>query len=76
MKRIGSSFLIFGLAAIVLNFLDLMPRRVRWIYAWGETTAWIIMISLVVVGALITFATKKQNQSDLKVQPQGKETEA
>lgn len=46
---------IFGLLAIVLNFVDRVPTLLMWIYNWGDTTAWVIKIGLVVVGAVLYF---------------------
>lgn len=53
MRSIGSFMLIVGLAAIVFGFLDSVPRILFWIYNWGNTTAWIIKIALVVVGLIL-----------------------
>ena len=60
MKKIGSYMAIVGIAAIVMNFMNLVPRILMWIYAWGETTAWIIKIGLVVVGAVLYFMGNKE----------------
>lgn len=53
MRKIGSYMVFFGLFAIVLNFIDRVPTILMWIYSWGDTTAWIIKIALVVVGAIL-----------------------
>ena len=50
---------LLGIAAIVLNFLNMVPRLLMWIYSWGETTAWAIKIGLIVVGAILFFVGKK-----------------
>ena len=42
MKSIGSILFLFGVAAIVLGFMDRVPAVLEWIYGWGETTAWAI----------------------------------
>jgi hypothetical protein len=55
MRNIGSTMVILGVFAIVLNFLDRVPSILIWIYNWGETTAWIIKISLIVIGAILYF---------------------
>lgn len=60
MKRVGMYMAIFGLLAIVLDFLDRVPSILMWIYNWGETTAWIIKIGLVVVGAFLYFTGSKK----------------
>lgn len=49
---------ILGLLAIVLNFMDRVPRLLMWIYLWGDTVAWIIKIALVVVGGALFFFAK------------------
>lgn len=50
---------IFGVLAIVLNFFDRVPSLLMWIYSWGDTTAWVIKIGLVVVGAILFFMGSK-----------------
>jgi hypothetical protein len=51
MKSIGSLLFIFGAAAIVMGFMNIVPRLLVWIYQWGDGAAWAIKIGLVVVGA-------------------------
>ncbi len=53
MRKIGSMMFLLGIFAIVLNFLGRVPKILIWIYSWGETTAWIIKIALVVIGAAL-----------------------
>jgi len=53
MKKIGGYLVFFGLFAIVLGFLNRVPKILIWIYNWGETTAWIIKIALVIVGGAL-----------------------
>ena len=60
MKAIGKYMAIAGLLAIVLNFVNRVPRILMWIYSWGETTAWTIKIGLVVVGAILFFMGNKK----------------
>lgn len=55
MKKIGSYMAIFGLFAIVMGFLNRVPSLLIWIYNWGETTAWIIKVALVIVGGVLFF---------------------
>ncbi len=50
---------IVGVLAIVLDFIGRVPKVLFWIYSWGETTAWIIKIALVVVGAAIFLLSNK-----------------
>lgn len=60
MKKIGSTLLLVGIAAIILNFVNMVPRVLMWIYAWGEATAWGIKIGIVVLGAILWLAGKKE----------------
>ncbi len=53
MKKIGSYMVIVGVFAIVLGFLDRVPKILIWIYSWGDTVAWAIKIGLIVVGAAL-----------------------
>jgi hypothetical protein len=55
MRKIGSSMFILGLLAIVLNFANMVPRLLMWIYSWGEGVAWAIKIGLVILGAILYF---------------------
>ena len=52
----------FGLFAIVLNFFDRVPSILMWIYEWGEGVAWDIKIGLVVVGAVLFFLGKPEEE--------------
>ncbi len=60
MKKIGGFMAVLGILAIVMNFLDRVPRLLMWIYNWGDTTAWIIKIGLVVVGGALYFLGPKE----------------
>lgn len=44
---------IFGIFAVVMGFMNRVPKLLIWIYSWGETTAWIIKIALIVVGGAL-----------------------
>lgn len=50
MKRIGGILATLGLLAVVLNFLNLVPSVLIWIYNWGDGVAWVIKIALIVLG--------------------------
>lgn len=54
---------IVGLLAIGLNFANMVPRVLMWIYTWGETVAWGIKIGLIVVGAILFFIGGKQQKT-------------
>lgn len=60
LKKVGSYMALLGIFAIVLNFLDRVPRLLMWIYMWGDTVAWAIKIGLVVVGGALFFFTKSE----------------
>jgi len=62
MKKIGSLMVFFGVFAIILNFVNAVPRILMWIYTWGENVAWIIKIALVVVGGILWLIGNKQEQ--------------
>ncbi len=53
---------LLGIAAVVMNYLDRVPRLLMWIYNWGDTTAWIIKIGLIVVGAALYFLGPKEDE--------------
>ncbi len=55
MKKIGSTMVIIGVLAVLLNFLNRVPTVIAWIYNWGETTAWVIKIGLIVLGVILYF---------------------
>ncbi|MDH2205936.1 hypothetical protein HXZ62_11455 [Empedobacter falsenii] len=63
MKTIGTYMAIFGLLAIVLNFFNAVPRLLAWIYNWGEGVAWGIKIAFVIVGAILYFMGRKQEEN-------------
>lgn len=66
MKNIGSLLFILGAFAIVLDFFNRVPKLLMWIYNWGETTAWIIKIALVVVGGILWFMGKNDKDAENK----------
>ena len=62
MRNIGSFMALLGIAAIVMNYLDRVPRLLMWIYNWGDTVAWAIKIGLVVVGGALYFLGPKEEE--------------
>lgn len=68
MKKIGSLMVFFAVFAIILNFVDAVPRILVWIYSWGETVAWGIKIALIVVGGILWLIGNKQEQAELEQQ--------
>jgi hypothetical protein len=70
MKSIGSLMFILGVLAIVMYYLDRVPRLLIWIYNWGEGAAWAIKIGLVVVGAgLYILGSRNTGSSSANEQP-------
>lgn len=65
LKKAGSYMAILGILAIVLNFMDMAPKLLIWIYMWGEDVAWIIKIGLVVVGGALFFFTKSDEVEEV-----------
>lgn len=59
MRKIGTTIFILGVLAIALNFVNMVPRVLMWIYTWGEATAWIIKIGVVALGAILYFIGRK-----------------
>ncbi|WP_445457815.1 hypothetical protein [Flavobacterium sp. HNIBRBA15423] len=66
MKKVGGYVAFFGAFAIVLKFFDRVPRLLSWIYKWGDTVAWIIMIGITVAGLAIYFLIPKEKIEDAK----------
>ncbi|SEC35351.1 hypothetical protein SAMN04489761_2756 [Tenacibaculum sp. MAR_2009_124] len=64
MKKIGSTLVFLGIFAIVLNFVNMVPRVLMWIYAWGETSAWGIKIGIIVLGAILWFIGGKDEKEE------------
>ena len=50
MKSFGSTLAILGILAIVLDFVNMVPKVLAWIYSWGDGVAWGIKIGLIVGG--------------------------
>ncbi len=53
---------LIGIGLIVLPFVGLTIRFTDWIYEWGEGVAWAIKIGLVVVGAVLFFLGKPEEE--------------
>lgn len=69
MKKIGSYMAIFGLLAIIMNFLDRVPTLLMWIYNWGDNVAWAIKIGLIVVGGALYFFAPKEVEEEQDAAP-------
>lgn len=57
--------LFFGVFAIILNFVNAVPRILVWIYSWGDMVAWIIKITLIIVGGVLWLVGNNQEKSTL-----------
>lgn len=64
MKKIGMYIALAGIFAIVLNFMDRVPRILAWIYSWGDNAAWAIKIGLVVIGGVLFFIGMKNEAQE------------
>lgn len=64
MKKIGGIIFSLGVLAIVLDFVNYVPRLLFWIYFWGDGVAWIIKILLVIGGAALYLYGKKQEDEE------------
>jgi len=64
MKRIGSILLLFGVMAIVMDFFNAVPRLLVWIYNWGDSVAWGIKVSLVIVGTILWWLGKSADDTE------------
>ena len=53
MKGFGSLLVILGVLAIVFGFMDRVPTLLQWIYQWGEGTAWVLKIGIIVLGVIM-----------------------
>lgn len=62
MRKVGSYMALIGVGLIVLPFVGLTIRFTDWIYEWGEGVAWAIKIGLVVVGAVLFFLGKPEEE--------------
>lgn len=53
MQKFGSYLVIIGLLAVVLDYVNMVPRVLMWIYNWGNEIAWSIKVGLIVLGAIV-----------------------
>lgn len=68
LNKIGSLMALFGVLAIVFGFLDRVPSVLVWIYNWGESTAWVIKIGLIVVGgAMWLISNRMMSKSSVEI---------
>ena len=64
--KIMSAFLvIISLMAFVMRYNAEAPRALAWVYQWGDSTASLICIILLITGYVgYRFADKKQREPD------------
>ena len=62
MGQIASFLLLFGIGSIVLNFFNYEFMLLSWIDNWGTTAGWAIRISMIVVGAVLFFLSKGEQE--------------
>lgn len=62
MQQIGGLLAFLGAFGAVLSFLDRVPSMLFWIYNWGDTMAWVIMIGLIVVGGALWFMGQRNEE--------------
>lgn len=55
LASIGGLIAIYGLASILLNFINYNLTILMWIDSWGEAIGWAIRIGLVVLGGVLFF---------------------
>ena len=53
---------VLGVLAIVLNFANMVPSVLMWIYNWGEGVALGIKVGMIAVGGLLMFMGRTQVQ--------------
>ena len=61
MDRLGGLLALFGVASIVLHFMDMNLKILMWIDNWGEGAGWGIRIGLIVVGVALLMLGKKKS---------------
>ncbi|WP_298474920.1 hypothetical protein [uncultured Maribacter sp.] len=67
LQRLGGVLALFGLGSIILSFFDYNFILLVWMDFFGPTLAWILRISLVIIGAVLYF---KYDLDDAEVFPE------
>ena len=62
MKNIGSTFLIFGIGSIALNFFGYEFVLLSWVDNWGETIGWALRGAVIVAGGGLFFMGGRTGQ--------------
>ncbi|ANM29576.1 hypothetical protein ABI59_08295 [Acidobacteria bacterium Mor1] len=63
MKGLGGFMVLMGAGSFVLNMMEREFTLLMWIDNWGTTVGMVIRIALIVVGAGLWFAGKKQEDA-------------
>lgn len=69
MRKIGGYLAFFGGFAIILKFFDRVPRLLFWIYTWGDTVAWVIMVAFLVAGLALYFLAPAPEEEVVETKP-------
>ena len=62
MRVLGLLLLLFGVATLVLYFLDQPFAAFDWINNWGDNVAWGIRIGATVLGLVLMMSGKKKDK--------------
>ena len=82
MRQFGIYVLIFGAGSMLLNLFGYEFRLLSWIDNWGEGVGWGIRIGLIVLGAILFFLGKPNEEGEAldeqaeSKQPENKEAES
>jgi len=66
MRTIGTYMALAGVISSVLLLLDRNLTILMWIDNWGETTGWVIRIGLIVVGLVLLFLGKGDEEEEVE----------
>lgn len=61
MRILGLLLLLFGVATLVVHFMNLQVDQLAWIGNWGEGAAWGIRGGAVVLGLILLASGKKKD---------------
>jgi len=61
MKSIGSLLFVLGAAASIFGLMGRVPIVLSWINQWGDTTAWVIKIGFMILGAALFMMGARKN---------------
>ena len=64
MTKIGSTLIGLGTLAIILNFANMVPSVLLWIYNWGEGVAWGIKLGLIALGAILLLVGRREKEEE------------